>query len=267
MSRNKAAGQGALFEGDGNGQARSYPILPDTAAPSKTEQLAMEKEVLGIYVSDHPLRGFERAISTIASHECQAVQELEEGTYVKLAGVIAGLRQIVTKAKGERMASLVLEDLGGQATVIAFPATFAKVRDNLVKDRVVQLTGYVMHRERPGNGGDKSIEVRLEDVQPLEPTLDLSVNQGADDAGYVNLKIFRATEKQLGSLKYIFERSPGSYEVFIQIMPEDTHQPFYTPFRIDPRDEVLDELKASMGRCEVKVIHPHTLQASEYETV
>jgi len=227
----------------------------------------MEKEVLGIYVSDHPLRGFERAIATLASHECNSVQELEEGTFVKLAGVIAALRQIVTKAKGERMASLVLEDLGEQATVIAFPATFAKVREHLVKDRVVQVTGYVMHRERPGNGGDRTIEVRLEDVQPLEPALDLQMNQMPDIGGLMTLKIFRATKEQLASLKYVLERNPGSFEVFIQIMPEDTHQPFFVPYRIDPRDEVLDELKASVGRCEIKVIHPHTLASAEYETV
>lgn len=265
MSRNKAAGQGALFEGDGNGQAHSYPILPDAALPNKSDQLAMEKEVLGIYVSDHPLRGFERAIHTQASHECQAVQELDEGVFVKLAGVIAGLRQIVTKSKGERMASLVLEDLGGQANVIAFPATFAKVRDHLVKDRVVQMTGYVMHRERPGNGGEKTIEIRLEDVQPLEPVLDLQLNRMPDIGGLVTLKIFRATEKQLGSLKYVFERNPGGYEVFIQIMPEDTHQPFFVPYRIDPRDEVLDEIKASVGRCEIKLIHPRSLGPTEPE--
>jgi DNA polymerase-3 subunit alpha len=265
MSRNKAAGQGALFEGDGNGHAHSYPILPDFALPSKSDQLAMEKDVLGIYVSDHPLRGFERAVATQASHECQNVQELDEGTYVKLAGVIAGLKQIVTKSKGERMASLVLEDLGGQATVIAFPATFAKVRDNLVKDRVVQVTGYIMHRDRPGNGGDKTIEVRLEDVQPLEPTLDLQINQLPDIGGLVTLKIFRATEKQLGSLKGVLERNQGGYEVFIQIMPDDTHQPFFVPYRIEPSDEVLHQIKGSVGRCDIKVIHPRNLGPTDHE--
>ena len=265
VGRNRAAGQGALFEGDGAGHAVSYPILPDAPLAGRAEQLAMEKEVLGIYVSDHPLRGFERAIHTKATHPCNTVEELEEGVRVTLAGVIAGLKQIVTKAKGERMASLVLEDLSGQAGIIAFPATFAKVRDLLVKDTVVQITGCVMHRERPGNGGDKTIEIRLEDIQPLEPSLDLGMSTEAGIGGLVTLRIFRATERQLGSLKYVLERNPGGYEVFVQIMPEETHQPFFVPYRIDPRDEVLKEIKAAVGRCEIKVIEPRQLGPSDSE--
>ena len=259
MGRNRAAGQGALWEGDGNGQAHSYPALPEFQAPTRAEQLAMEKEVLGIYVSDHPLRGFERVISTTATHECVGVAELDEGVHVKLAGVIAGLKQIVTKSKGERMASLVLEDLSGQATVIAFPATFAKMREHLVKDTVVQLTGVIMHRERPGIGGDKSVEVRLEEIQPLTPSFDFGTNMAPDLGGLVTLRIFRATEKQLASLKTVLERNPGGYEVFIQIMPDDTHQPFFVPYRIRATEEALNEIKASVGRCEIKVIHPRQL--------
>ncbi|MEA2552439.1 MAG: polymerase subunit alpha, partial [Fimbriimonadaceae bacterium] len=265
MGRNRAAGQSGLFEGDGGSQSVSYPVLPDVPAATRSELLAMEKEVLGIYVSDHPLRGFERAIATKASHQCVGVEELEEGTHVRLAGVIAGLRQIVTKSKGERMASLVLEDLSGQAGVIAFPATFAKLREQLVKDTVVQLTGYVMHRERPGNGGDKTIEVRLEDIQPLEPSLDLGPTQEAGVGGLVTVRIFRATEKQLSSLKSVLERNPGGYEVFIQIMPEDSHQAFFVPYRINPRDEVLAEIKGSVGRCEIKVMHPRQLGPTDSE--
>lgn len=266
VSRNRLAGQNALFEGDDSGSSvMSYPVLPDVPAASRAELLAMEKEVMGIYVSDHPLRGYERAIYTTASHSCQSVVELEEGTHVKLAGVIAGLRQIVTKSKGERMATIILEDLSGQAGVIAFPATFAKVRDHLVKDTVVQLTGFVMHRDRPGNAGDKTVEVRLEDIQPLDPSLDLSGSQDDGAGGFVTLKIFRATERQLSSLKNVLERNHGGYEVFIQIMPEDTHQPFFVPYRIDPRDEVIAEIKSTVARCEAEVIHPRQLSPTDSE--
>src|SRR6185369_1243360 len=123
-----------------------------------------------IYVSDHPLRGLERLLKTSASHSCISIEETPEGTFVKLAGVIANLRTIVTKNTGEKMASLVLEDFTGQATGIVFSKTYQKLKDILGKDTVVQLTGYVMHRER---GSERSIEIRVEDVKLLEPGLDL----------------------------------------------------------------------------------------------
>jgi len=106
----------------------------------------MEKEVMGIYVSDHPLRGHERTIMANATHTCAAALELEDGVPVKLAGVLAKLRTIVTKSEGKRMASFVMEDFTGQAGAIVFPGNYEKLKDILVKDSVVQVSGFVMHR-------------------------------------------------------------------------------------------------------------------------
>lgn len=254
-SRNRLAGQNALFGGDdGVAGSMSYPILPEIDRLSRAELLAMEKEVLGIYVSDHPLRGFEQIITKSSSHPCKAIAELEEGVHVRLAGVIAALKQIVTKSKGERMASLVLEDFTGQAGVVVFPATFAKVRDMLVKDSVVQLSGTVMHRERMANGGGKTIEVRLEEIRPLEPTLGLAFTPDPNAEALVTIRLYRATEKQLSSLKGVLEHHPGSSEVVIQVMPESDNPPFIAPYRIDARPEVIAEAKASAGRCDIELV-------------
>src|SRR5262249_51176425 len=138
-----------------------------------SEILAMEKEVMGAYLSDHPLRGYERIVSTIASHPCASIAELEEGTSVRLAGVLAGVRTIVTKLKGEKMATLTLEDLSGQASVIAFPKTYLRIQDRLRKDSVIKVQGVVIHRERTATG-EKLIEVRLEEIEPLEAQLEFS---------------------------------------------------------------------------------------------
>jgi DNA polymerase III subunit alpha len=249
--RSKLAGQESLFEGDdSNQEVHSYPALPEAEAPTRAETLAMEKEVMGIYVSDHPLRGHEGVLRENSSHTCAQVEEIDEGTQVKLAGVIAGLRTIVTKAKGEKMASLVLEDFSGQAGVIAFPATYAKLKDSLVKDQVVQLIGYVMHRDRPGNGGDKTIEVRLEDVKPLEPTLELQFVPDDRVSGTIRIALQRATESQLRALKGIIDRNPGSYQVRLEI---GGFAPVVPGQLMDASDEVLEEVRSCLGRCEVHV--------------
>ena len=81
----------------------------------------------------------------------------------------------------------------------------------------------------------------------------------------MTLKIFRATERQLSSLKNVLERNPGTYEVFVHIMPEESHQPFFVPYRIDPSEKVLAEVKASVGRYEAKIIHPKQIGQPERE--
>jgi DNA polymerase-3 subunit alpha len=151
------------------------------------------------------------------------------------------------------MATLLLEDLSGQMGITVFPATFAKVRDLLVKDTVVQISGVLSHRER---NGERSIEVRLEDIRPLEGTGSLHLLAESSPAGFVALKLHRATGPQLDKLKDVLDSNPGNYEVWIQTMPEEQHESFLSPYRIDPTEAVVRQIKASVSRVEVDVIRP-----------
>jgi DNA polymerase III subunit alpha len=250
MNRSRLAGQDSLF-GEASGPASTaYPPLAEAEMPGRSELLAMEKEVMGIYVSDHPLRGHERLIAQSGTHSCASVAELEDGTPVKLAGVIAALRTIVTKSKGEKMASLTLEDFTGQVGAIAFPATYAKLKDVLVKDTVVQLSGYVMHREMRG---EKSVEVRVEDLSPLEPTLDLGYTRGGGSAGVVAIRVPRATETQVLKLRQIVDEHPGDFELLIQILPEENFPPIYAVQHVKPTEAFLQAIANAVPRAEVKV--------------
>lgn len=241
-NRDRLAGQDSLFGGgEGEAPALRYPPIPDADSYSRSEILALEKEVMGIYVSDHPLRGLERVLKLNSTHACGQIEETAEGSFVKLAGVIAGLRSMVTKNSGERMATLVLEDFTGQSGGIVFAKTYQKLRDVLVKDTVVQLTGYVMHRER---GAEKTIEVRVEDVKPLEPGLDLGPLGEDAPAKLARVTLARATTAQLDLLVDILDRYPGDYEVQLQILPEDSHAPIYPGRHINPFGSFVAEIDA-----------------------
>ncbi len=254
-TRNRLAGQDSLFL-DGEGpEVVHYPVLPEVEPPSRGETLAMEKEVLGIYVSDHPLRGHERVVQASATHSCASIAELEEGVHVKIAGVIAALRTIVTKAKGEKMATLVVEDFTGQASVICFPATYAKLGSSLVKDQVVQVSGTVMHRERPGNGGERSIEIRLEEVRPLEASLDLKFESDVESVGTVEIRVRSATAEQMLALKNLLARHPGSYSVVLQVLPIEDYLPIPIATGVDPSNGFAKEVQSIMSRAEVMVEH------------
>jgi DNA polymerase-3 subunit alpha len=253
-NRSRLAGQDSLFGEGEDGPAEAFPPLPECEAPSRSEVLAMEKEVMGIYLSDHPLRGLEKTVQQSADHPCAGVADLEDGTSIRLAGVIAGIKSVVTKSRGEKMAVLTLEDFSGQALVTAFPATYAKYAEYVVKDTVVAVSGVVMHRERYGNGGEKTIEVRMEELKPLEPTLDISVGGGESPHSRVEIAVSRATEAQLRQLRQIIADCPGEYEVMLQVLPRESFLPVYIACCVDPTPEFGAKVAACLPGAEIQVL-------------
>lgn len=253
--QNKArlAGQDSLFGGDGGPTETSYPVLPECDMLGRSENLSMEKEVMGIYVSDHPLRGHERTIQNSATHTTESAVEQDDNTFVKLAGVIAKMRVIITKSEGKKMASLTLEDFSGQIGAIVFPTTYEKLKDILVKDTVVQVTGYTMHKEMRG---EKTVEIRLEDVKPLDTSGTVS-GSGTDarSAGLVNVKIWRATEKQMLALRDLIEANPGDFEICLDIMNGQGSIPMYLTRHVSATDEFLDQIEKGLTRCEVEITY------------
>ncbi len=251
QNRSRLAGQDSLFGESTGPTSNSFPELPECDMPTRSEKLAMEKEVIGIYVSDHPLRGHERTIAQNSTHSCEAIAELEENTYVTLAGVLAKMRTIITKSSGNKMASLALEDFSGQAGGVVFPATYEKLKSVLNKDSVVQISGYTMHREMRG---EKSVEIRVEDVKPLEASLELDpVGGGA--AGTVTISIWKATENQMFKLREIIEDHPGDYECVLQIMIGSSMTPMFLTQHVNPTDTFRKVITESLVRASVEVVH------------
>ncbi len=251
MNRSRLAGQDSLFGGDDSGpQSMSMPILPEADMPGRAENLAMEKEVMGIYVSDHPLRGHERTITQACSHTVAQALELDDNQHVKLAGVVAKLRTIVTKSEGKKMATITLEDFTGQIGAIAFPATYEKLRDIMQKDMVVTISGFVMHREMRG---EKSVEIRLEDLKPLEGTLDLGKN--GDSVGTVKVYLPRATETELRQFRRLVDEFPGDYELMVQILPEDSHLPYFPAQHVNPTEAFVRVARERLTRAKIEVVH------------
>jgi DNA polymerase III subunit alpha len=251
-NRDRLAGQDSLFgEGSGASSGPAYPLLPnDWELPTRAENLSWEKEVMGIYVSDHPLRGLERTLRSMADHQCGELAEVEEGTRVKLAGVIAALRVITTK-KGDRMASFILEDFSGQASVLCFPATYAKVAAKLQKDEVVSIVGFTGLGQR-SRGGESEVEIRLDDLHPLEPRLD---NMPSQNVPLVAIRLRQATNRQIAKLADVLQQHPGGYEVMIEIEPSDEIAPIYTRLLIEPDDDFKLKLKSTIPDARFEIVN------------
>jgi DNA polymerase-3 subunit alpha len=260
MTRNRLAGQDSLFGGpsDEVEQAISYPVLPEAEPLGRTDKLAMEKEMMGIYVSDHPLRGLERVLQQNASHSCAQIEEMDDNQSVKLAGVIAQARTILTKS-GKRMMSLTLEDFTGVARCIVFAGTLEKFRDVLVKDNVVTIQGETTISER---GGERTTEIRLYEAKPLEGTFDLNLLETAGQVGSMTIRVQRATESHMRRLFELLKDHKGDHEVFIQVEPRDQYPPIPIQMMVKPNDILKGQISKLFGRDCIEVHEPKELGVS-----
>ncbi len=146
-----------LFAAEDSGFAEEIPA-PDGDEWDKKMKLAFEKEMLGIYVSDHPLREIADSVRRAADYSLGDIDELKDGTFGWFAGILASVAAKPTK-KGSLMAITTLEDLDGSVEAVMFPQIYEKYRDIVVVDAVLRLRAKLEDSDR----GRKLI------VQDLEP--------------------------------------------------------------------------------------------------
>jgi DNA polymerase-3 subunit alpha len=120
-----------------------FSNLPEIEQADKREMLRWEKELVGLYVTDHPLRALEKQFANAnikSSADLIEEGEAANGKAVQVAGLITDIRNIVTK-KGDSMAILTLEDITGALSVVMFPRTWEKYRNIVVEDAVLIVRG------------------------------------------------------------------------------------------------------------------------------
>lgn len=157
VQKEAASGQTDLFSLLGDAAAATQPTVTLQPAPSQhsdKERLMWERELMGLYISAHPLDSFE----TYLREQTQPLSQLKpdyDGREMTLGGIITNVRTIITKS-GTRMAFVALEDKFGEGEVIVFPNLYEQVGAKLVQDAVVRVTGKNSARDRDGNLGDES---------------------------------------------------------------------------------------------------------------
>ena len=163
-AREQASGQGNIFDffGDSN-NTKTFDTAPTTARVqdySSQEKLSLEKELLGFYISDHPLNGVSRSARLMAPISLCDIPESSETKTVTAIAIILEIKEVVTK-KGDRMAILQLEDLTGSTEAVVFPKTFDKVKHLLEKDKRLMVWGKIDRR-------DEQTQLIIDDMQSIE---------------------------------------------------------------------------------------------------
>jgi DNA polymerase-3 subunit alpha len=147
LQRERESGQTSLFDLLGeDSAAMGDRSLPDIEEWQENKLLANEKEVLGFYVTGHPLVRFARAIEQFATAKTSDIPSLDDGTTATLGGILAKIR-LQTTRRGDRMAFLMLEDLDGFVEVVVYPETYQKTKGILMEDMPVMVQGRIAANE------------------------------------------------------------------------------------------------------------------------
>lgn len=151
LQKEALSGQTDLFGGLAS-MAVAQPTINIVPAPVKhtdKERLTWERELLGLYISAHPLDNYDAYFSEQTVPLVEMTQDLD-GKSLTIGGLISAVRTIVTKS-GTKMAFVKLEDKTGESEVIIFPNLFEQIGAKLVQDAVIRATGKVSARDRDGN--------------------------------------------------------------------------------------------------------------------
>ena len=235
----EAAGQFSLF--DGGGEQDAGLELDDgpeigTEEFDKARLLKNEREMLGLYVSDHPLFGCERELERLTDTTCAGLREKDDGAGVTVAGVLTSLTKKFTK-KGDTYLVATLEDLSGNVEVVFWPNTYRAAHEVLEEDAVLVVTGRVESR-------DESVKLTANKVS--KP--DLSDALGAPVV--VTFATDQCTPVAVERLREVLSGHPGSVPVHLRLLRDDGFVRTYQlgdDLRVERRAGLYGEIKAAFG--------------------
>ncbi|WP_244946393.1 DNA polymerase III subunit alpha [Microbacterium saccharophilum] len=212
--------------------------VPDRPEWTKKDKLAFEREMLGLYVSDHPLAGLEIPLAKHAStsiHDLLASDDVQDGDQVTVAGLVTSVQHRVAKQSGNPYGMITIEDFDGEVTVMFMGKTYAEFQSLLVSDAILVVRGRVSRRDDGLN---------LHGQTAFVPDL------GAVDASgplVLLMPEHRATETMIEQLAEVLGRHRGSTEVALKLHKGGTAKVFEVPLPVSVSVDLYGELKGLLG--------------------
>jgi DNA polymerase III subunit alpha len=281
IQKQASSGQTDLF-GNLSDAAVERPKLelPPPATPTDIhEQLVWERELLGIYLSQHPLEMFQ----TFLSEQCVPMASLKpehDGKAVTIGGAIADVREIITK-NGQKMAFIKIEDQSGELEAILFPNAYQQTLGLWQRDRIVMIRGKVNARDREGKPSS-DVKIMIDDAREIttkqatsyqatgHKPRELKASGRTKKVPMVGPGAQSVTEKTkperifvrvadsrdqtlLVTLKQILDEFQGSTGVVLVLGSAAQRQAIKLPNGFDRDSEGLDRLRSLVGAANIKI--------------
>ncbi|MBX3079616.1 MAG: DNA polymerase III subunit alpha [Cryobacterium sp.] len=212
--------------------------VPDRPEWSKRDKLAFEREMLGLYVSDHPLAGLELQLAKHASvgiSELLAGDAASDGDTVSVAGLITSVQHRTARNSGNPYGIVQVEDFGGEISILFLGKTYQEFSPALVNDSIVVVKGRVSERD---DG------VALHAVSLFAPDLGQSLGAGPL---VISVPEVRATTDVVTALNDVLIRHSGDNEVRLKLVKGETARMFEVPYPVSVSADLYGELKSLLG--------------------
>ncbi|HPS20708.1 MAG TPA: DNA polymerase III subunit alpha [Candidatus Omnitrophota bacterium] len=247
VQKDRFKGQLSFFD---EGQAienfkGSFHDIPEIPEWNESELLASEKEMLGFYISKHPLAKYEKILNSYSTCKISELSGLSDGQKVLIGGLINKVRITVTRKKGEKMAIVRLEDLDNFVEVLVFPRAYQKCADLVLEDALVYIDGTINLRE-------SDPKIIAEDIIPLEKVKELFTKSVV-----IKLMTTGLEEKLMSRIKHIIKSHKGNIPVFVDLLSSEGRKVRLSvdkELAISPTNEFIAETESLIGAGNVKFI-------------
>ena len=240
LKKNEAIGQDSLFGGLGDDDAGFgvTVMIPDIDDWDKMTLLGHEREMLGLYVSDHPLLGLEHVLSQ--GTDCTIGQllldeERAHGSTLTVSGLVTSVQRKITK-RGDPWATITLEDLDGAIEVLLFPSAYTLSSTLLVEDAIVRIKGQLSRdKDQP--------ELRAQEVTAPDLT------HGPTGPVVISLPSTRCTPPVVAQLRDVLGTHPGMTEVQLRLLTRSSTKVLRLDdnLRVTPSPALFADLKQLLG--------------------
>jgi DNA polymerase-3 subunit alpha len=238
IQKEKSSGQLSFFDQTikSNGFGKTTNNLVDCKEWPEPQLLAFEKDMLGFYVSGHPLARFANQLKRFTSCSTSELREHKDQDVIKIVGLIVKIKQTVTRAKQEKMAILKLEDLSGAVEVLVFPRAFAKISSNIQANTIVHVRGVLDLKE-------ETPKIIAEDLFPFEAIYKLITA--------MNINLSGIRENIFESLKALLEAHRGNVPVYLRLdTPAQSRVQLIVGegLYVEPSERLIQELDDLLGQ-------------------
>ena len=235
--KEKVMGQVSFFDlaGGEGGFQQETENLPDVKEWSKSQILAYEREILGFYVSGHPLAHYAAEIKEFTNFTTKDLQQTIDGEQVRLVGLLEEIKLTNTRKTNERMAIVRLEDMEGSVEVVLFPATYTQLSKYLNEGEVVFLSGRVSRR-------DDEPKIIATDMKQMPEVY------GAIKT--INVDLASVDQQKLASLKEKLTSFPGKVPVYLRLDTQSRKSVQILvgeDLFVTPNEELMNEIKELVG--------------------
>ena len=207
----------------------------------KRELLALEREMLGLYVSDHPLSGLEVGLSENSDMTVAQLleSELEDGAVVQVAGLLNQVNHRVARNSGNPYAQASLEDFSGEISILFLGKAYQEHQTRLQPDSLLAVRGRVQRR-------DDEVTMHAQSVQ----VLNLQPRESSDYDGPLVLTVPEnfATAEVITAFDQAIARHPGQTEVRLRLIRDGVARVFSLPKTVEVSANLIGELKSILGR-------------------